>query len=83
MAQQYIKAVRELGDERVIMLDGEPLGADRPRPARGRAPLEPPRRRHRAKVVLGERERRICDRVGPRSAPPVSTSSVSTSSATT
>jgi glutathione synthase len=66
MAQEYIKAVRELGDERVIMLDGEPLGA------LARIPREDEHRSNlhvggsAKKVVLGERERRICDRVGPR-----------------
>jgi glutathione synthase len=65
MAQQYIKAVRDLGDERVIMLDGEPLGAI------ARVPREDEHRSNlhvggtARKVVLGERERRICDRVGP------------------
>ena len=65
MAQQYIGAVRELGDERVIMLDGEPLGAI------ARVPREDEHRSNlhvggtARKVVLGARERRICDRVGP------------------
>lgn len=66
MAQQYIKAVRDLGDERVIMLDGEPLGAI------ARVPREDEHRSNlhvggtARKVVLGERERRICDQVGPK-----------------
>jgi glutathione synthase len=66
MAQQYIGAVRELGDERVIMLDGEPLGAI------ARIPREDEHRSNlhvggtARQVVLGARERRICDRVGPR-----------------
>ena len=65
LAQQYIVAVRELGDERVIMLDGEPLGA------MARIPREDEHRSNlhvggtARKVVLGARERRICDRVGP------------------
>ncbi len=65
MAQQYIAAVRELGDERVIMLDGEPLGAV------ARVPRDDEHRSNlhvggaARKVVLAERERRICDRVGP------------------
>jgi glutathione synthase len=66
MAQQYVAAVRELGDERVILLDGTPLGAI------ARIPRED---EHRSnihvggavkKVVLGARELRICDRVAPR-----------------
>jgi glutathione synthase len=65
MAQQYLAAVRELGDERIIMLDGEPLGAI------ARVPREDEHRSNlhvggtARKVVLGARQRRICDRVGP------------------
>jgi len=66
MAQEYLAAVRELGDERVILLDGEPLGAV------ARVPRDD---EHRSnihvggsvkKVVIGDRERRICERIGPR-----------------
>jgi glutathione synthase len=66
MAQEYLAAVRDLGDERVILLDGEPLGAI------ARIPRED---EHRSnihvggavrKVVLGPRERRICERLAPR-----------------
>jgi glutathione synthase len=66
MAQQYVAAVRELGDERVILLDGTPLGAI------ARIPRDD---EHRSnihvggavkKIVLGARELRICDRVAPR-----------------
>jgi glutathione synthase len=66
MAQQYVAAVRESGDERVIVLDGEPLGAI------ARIPRED---EHRSnihvggtvkKVVLGARQRRIVERVAPR-----------------
>jgi len=66
MAQQYVAAVRDSGDERVIVLDGRPLGAI------ARIPRDD---EHRSnihvggsvkKVVLGARERRICDRVAPR-----------------
>jgi glutathione synthase len=66
MAQQYVAAVRETGDERVIVLDGEPLGAI------ARIPRED---EHRSnihvggtvqKVTLGARQRRICERVAPR-----------------
>jgi glutathione synthase len=66
MAQQYLAAVRELGDERVIMLDGEPLGAV------ARVPRDDEHRSNlhvggtAKKVVLGDRERRVCERVGPR-----------------
>ncbi len=66
MAQEYVKAVRETGDERVILVDGEPLGAI------ARIPREDEHRSNlhvggtAKKVVLGARERRICERVGPR-----------------
>ena len=65
LAQQYIEEVRELGDERVIMLDGEPLGAIAriPRADEHRSNLHVGGSARR--VVLGPRERRICDRVGP------------------
>jgi len=66
MAQQYIAEVRESGDERVILLDGEVLGAI------ARVPRED---EHRGnihvggtvkKITIGPRERRICDRLAPR-----------------
>jgi len=66
MAQQYLAEVREQGDVRIIVLEGEPLGA------LARLPRED---EHRSnihvggavrKVVLGERERRICERLAPR-----------------
>lgn len=66
MAQQYIKEVRETGDERVILLDGEVLGAI------ARVPREDESRGNIhvggsvKKVTIGPRERRICDRVAPR-----------------
>jgi len=66
MAQEYVKAVRETGDERVILVDGEPLGAI------ARIPRDDEHRSNlhvggtAKKVVLGARERRICERVGPR-----------------
>lgn len=65
LAQQYIEEVRDLGDERVIMLDGEPLGAIAriPRADEHRSNLHVGGSARR--VVLGPRERRICDRVGP------------------
>lgn len=66
MAQEYLAAVRELGDERIILLDGTPLGA---------VARVPRHDEHRSnihvggsvkKVVIGDRERRICERIGPR-----------------
>jgi glutathione synthase len=65
MAQQYLGAVRESGDERIIMLDGEPLGAIAriPRADEHRSNLHVGGTAR--KVVLGERELRICRAVGP------------------
>ena len=65
MAQEYIKAVRETGDERVILVDGEPMGAV------ARIPREDEHRSNlhvggtARQVVLGAREQRICERVAP------------------
>lgn len=66
MAQQYVPEVRQLGDERVIVLDGEPLGAIAriPREDEHRSNIHVGGAVH--KVVLGPRERRICERVAPR-----------------
>jgi glutathione synthase len=66
MAQEYVKAVRETGDERVIVVDGEPLGAI------ARIPRDDEHRSNlhvggtARKVVLGPRELRICNRVAER-----------------
>ncbi|RDV37735.1 glutathione synthase [Bradymonadaceae bacterium TMQ3] len=65
MVQEYLPAARQ-GDKRVIMLDGEPLGAIL------RVPLE---QEHRSNIHVGgrvektslsAREREICEAVGPR-----------------
>ena len=65
MCQQYLPAARE-GDKRIIVLDGEPLGAIL------RVPRE---EEHRSNIHVGgrvvkttltEREREICEIVGPR-----------------
>jgi len=66
MAQEYVKAVRDTGDERVILVDGQALGAV------ARIPRDDEHRSNlhvggtARKVVLGARERRICDRVAER-----------------
>jgi glutathione synthase len=66
MAQQYLAEVRELGDERVVVLDGEPLGAI------ARVPREDEHRSNlhvggaAKKIVIGARQRRICERLAPR-----------------
>ncbi len=66
MAQEYVKAVRDTGDERVVVVDGEALGAV------ARIPREDEHRSNlhvggtARKVTIGPRERRICDRVADR-----------------
>jgi glutathione synthase len=66
MAQEYVKAVRDTGDERIVLVDGEPMGAV------ARIPREDEHRSNlhvggsARKVVLGARERRICERVAAR-----------------
>jgi len=66
MAQQYVPEVRKLGDERVILVDGEPLGAIAriPREDEHRSNIHVGGAVHR--VALGARERRICERIAPR-----------------
>ncbi|MGF1606565.1 MAG: glutathione synthase [Rhodothalassiaceae bacterium] len=64
MVQRYLPAVRE-GDKRIILIDGEPLGALNRKPAAGEArsnlhvggtPLQ---------ASLTDREREICARIAP------------------
>ena len=66
MAQRYLPAVRDDGDKRLIVLDGEPLGAIR------RGPRED---EHRGNIHVGgrversavdARDREICRRMAPR-----------------
>lgn len=64
IAQRYLPAVRQ-GDKRIILVDGEPVGAI------NRVPAETDARSNmhvggRAEPVdLTDREREICDRIGP------------------
>ena len=64
IAQRYLPAVRQ-GDKRIILVDGEPVGAI------NRVPAETDARSNmhvggRAEpVALTNREREICDRIGP------------------
>jgi glutathione synthase len=66
MAQEYVKAVRDTGDERVVLVDGEPMSAV------ARIPREDEHRSNlhvggtARKVTLGARQRRICERVASR-----------------
>ena len=65
MAQRYLPAIRQ-GDKRIIVLDGEPLGAVL------RVPREDETRGNihvggaTLKAPLGERDRAICARLAPR-----------------
>jgi glutathione synthase len=66
MAQRYLPAVRESGDKRLIVLDGEPLGAIRriPRDDEHRGNIHVGGRVERAEVDARDRE--ICRRMAPR-----------------
>jgi glutathione synthase len=66
MAQRYLPAVREEGDRRVIVLDGEPLGAIRriPREDEHRGNIHVGGRVERA--PLDARDRDICRAMAPR-----------------
>jgi len=63
MAQRYLPAVRESGDKRLIVLDGEPLGAIRriPRDDEHRGNIHVGGRVERAEVDARDRE--ICSRM--------------------
>ena len=64
MIQRYEKAVRA-GDKRIILADGEPIGAINRVPADGEARSNMHVGGKAAKSVLTEREREICRRIGP------------------
>jgi glutathione synthase len=66
MAQRYLPAVREEGDKRLIVLDGEPLGAIRrvPREDEHRGNIHVGGRVERAPVDARDRE--ICRGMAPR-----------------
>ncbi len=66
MVQEYLPAVRA-GDKRVLLLDGEVLGGNQPRAARGRRAIEHPRRRPgRALRGDGRRSATIVAEMAPR-----------------
>jgi len=64
MIQRYLPEIRQ-GDKRIILVEGEPVGAVSRMPAEGesRANLHVGGRAQ--KTVLTEREREICARIGP------------------
>ncbi len=64
MIQRYEPAVR-LGDKRVILVDGEPLGAINRVPAQGEARSNMHVGGRAEAVALTARDREICARIGP------------------
>ncbi len=64
MIQRYESAVRR-GDKRVILIDGEPLGAINRVPAEGEARSNMHVGGRPEKTALTDREREICRRIGP------------------
>ncbi|KAA2212705.1 glutathione synthase [Teichococcus oryzae] len=64
MIQQYVPAVRE-GDKRIILVDGVPMGAINRVPATGESRSNMHVGGRPEKVALTERDREICDRIGP------------------
>jgi glutathione synthase len=65
MAQRYIPAVRE-GDKRILLVDGEPLGAVLRVPAEGETRSNLHVGGQPAKAVVDEHDRRIVERIAPR-----------------
>ncbi|MBE7212847.1 MAG: glutathione synthase [Gluconacetobacter diazotrophicus] len=64
MVQRYEPAVRQ-GDKRIILADGEPIGAINRVPAEGEARSNMHVGGKAAQSTLTEREREICRRIGP------------------
>ena len=64
MIQQYVPAVR-LGDKRIILIDGEPLGAINRVPAAGESRSNMHVGGRPEQVALTPRDREICARIGP------------------
>src|SRR6185437_11143697 len=64
MFQRYEPAVRR-GDKRIILVDGEPMGAVNRVPAEGEARSNMHVGGRAEKSVLTERDREICARIGP------------------
>lgn len=64
MVQQYLPAVRE-GDKRIILIDGEPVGAINRIPAEGEARSNMHVGGRAVASTMTEREHEICARIGP------------------
>jgi glutathione synthase len=64
MIQRYEPAVRQ-GDKRIILVDGEPVGAINRVPAQGEARSNMHVGGRAEKCVLSARDREICRRIGP------------------
>jgi glutathione synthase len=64
MFQRYEPAVR-IGDKRIVLIDGEPLGAINRVPAVGEARSNMHVGGRAEKSTLTARDREICDRIGP------------------
>src|SRR3546814_4699051 len=64
IVQQYLPAVRE-GDKRIILIDGRPAGAVNRVPAAGEARSNMHVGGRPEKIGLTQREREICEIIGP------------------
>ena len=64
MVQRYVPQVRQ-GDKRIILVDGEAVGAINRVPAKGEARSNMHVGGKPEKTVLTAREREICTRIGP------------------
>jgi len=64
MIQAYLSDVRK-GDKRIILVDGEPVGAVNRVPAEGEARSNMHVGGQAVKSILTERELEICERIGP------------------
>ncbi|WP_225773484.1 glutathione synthase [Inquilinus sp. Marseille-Q2685] len=64
MIQRYLPEIRQ-GDKRIILVEGEPVGAVSRMPAEGEARANLHVGGRAQKTVLTDREREICARIGP------------------
>ena len=64
IAQKYLAAVSR-GDKRIILIDGEPVGAINRVPDEGDARSNMHVGGKAVETMMTEREREICDRIGP------------------